>query len=117
MPLKPSDITAQAAGFDWIYVKSYLSLWLGVPDDVLHIFAGLAILTAGALLLRRAPWDWRPWLMVLVAESANEAYDLLQTAYSTGEGNWPSAGHDFGMTLFWPTVILVLFRWLATRAR
>lgn len=117
MPLKPSALVPQATGLDWIYIKSYLSLWLGVPDEVLHIFAGLAILVGAALVLRRAPWDWRPWLVVVVAESANELYDVFQTSYRSGKGNWPSAWHDFWMTLFWPTVVLLLFRWLGARAR
>jgi hypothetical protein len=102
--------------WDWIYVKSYLSLWLEVPDDVLHIHAGLLLVTVTALLLRRAPWDWRCWAVTAVVESANELYDVFQTSYSTDEGNWASAWHDWWLTMLWPTVILLAFRWLARRA-
>lgn len=113
--LKPSDIAAQAGTWDWIYYKTILSLWLQVSDDVLHIHAGLLLLVAAALVLRRAPWDWRPWLVVAAVESANELYDVFQTAYVTDEGNWASAWHDFWLTMLWPTVILLVFRWLARR--
>lgn len=113
--LKPGDITPLAGQWDWIYYKSVLSLWLQVSDDVLHIHAGLLLLIGAAFLLRRAPWDWRPWLVVLVIESANELYDVFQTAYVTDEGNWPSAWHDLWLTMLWPTVILLVFPWLARR--
>lgn len=102
--------------WDWIYVKTYLSLWLEAPDDVLHVHAGLLLVTAAALVLRRAPWDWRCWLAAAVPESANELYDVFQTAYSTDEGNWASAWHDWWVTMLWPTVILLGYRWLARRA-
>ena len=115
--LSPSDIGPLTTGFDWIYWKTYLSLWLDVTDDVLHIHVGLIILVAAALVLRRAPWDWRPWLVVVVVEAANELYDVFQTAYVTDEGNWSAAWHDFWLTMLWPTVILLAFPWLARRVR
>lgn len=111
------DIAPQAAGFDWIYWKTYLSLWLQVSDDVLHMHAGLALLVVAAFLLRRPPWDWRPWLVAAAIEALNEAYDLSQTAYATNEGNWPSAWHDAWLTMLWPTVIVLTFPWLARRIR
>ncbi|MDB5696233.1 MAG: hypothetical protein JWN21_1776 [Sphingomonas bacterium] len=110
------DIAPQAAGFDWIYWKSWLSLYLKVPDDMLHVQVGLLLLTVAALALRRAPWDWRPWLVTLTIESANEIFDVFQTAYSTSEGNWSSAWHDLWLTMLWPTVILLCFPWLSRRA-
>ncbi|MBN8806926.1 MAG: hypothetical protein J0I47_01610 [Sphingomonas sp.] len=113
--LDPSAIHPQAAHFDWIYYKSWLSLWLHAPDDVLHIHAGLLILVVSAWVLRRPPWDWRPYIIVVAIESANELYDVFQTAYVTDEGNWASAWHDFWLTMLWPTVILVAFRWLVRR--
>ena len=109
-------LTPNAGSWDWIYYKSWLSLASGLSDDVLHLFAGMTLLVLFALVLRRAPWHWLPWLGVLVLESANETYDLTQTSYVTGEGNFPAAWHDLWMTMLWPTVILLSFRRLARRA-
>lgn len=108
---------AQGGPLDWINYKTQISLMTGLPDDVLHIFAGLAIVTVAALVMRRTPWHWLPWLAAAAIEFANEAYDVLQTAYSTDEGNIASAWHDFWMTMLWPTIILLTYGWLARRSR
>jgi hypothetical protein len=109
-------LTPNAGEWDWIYYKSWLSLAAGVSDDVLHIFAGLGLVVLFAAVLRRAPWHWLPWLGALVLELANETYDLTQTSYVTGEGNFPAAWHDVWMTMLWPTVIVLAFPRLAARA-
>lgn len=102
--------------FDWIYVKSWLSLYLQVSDDVLHMGAGMLVLTLSAFAFRRPPWHWLPWAVVAVTEGANEAFDLIQTTYWTSEGNLPAAWHDYWITLLWPTVILATYGWLGRRA-
>lgn len=109
------EIAPQAAGFDWIYWKSWLSLYLKMSDDQLHIHAGLILLIAAAFVLRRPPWHWLPWLAVAAVEGANELYDVFQTAYVTDEGNWASAWHDFWLTMLWPTGIALTFPWLSQR--
>ena len=93
--------------YDWTWAKTLLTLDTGVPDDALHLMAGMLILTLAALLLRRPPWTWGPWLAVVLAESANEAWDLTHAA---DEGNWRDSWHDFWLTLLWPTVILLVYR-------
>lgn len=111
--LRPDQIAPMVWPIDWIYLKSWLSLWLQVSDDSLHVSGGLLLLILAALVLRRPPWHWRPWLAVLVAELLNEGYDLLQTTYYTAEGNYPSSWHDLWLTMLWPTVILLVFpRWV-----
>ena len=110
------DIAPQAAGFDWIYWKSWLSLYLKMSDDMLHIHVGLILLIAAAFVLRRPPWHWLPWLSVAAVEGVNELYDVFQTAYVTDEGNWASAWHDFWLTMLWPTAIALTFPWLSRHA-
>lgn len=111
--LRPDQIAPRVWPIDWIYLKSWLSLWLQVSDDSLHVSGGLLLLIAAAFALRRPPWHVRPWLAVLVAELLNEGYDLLQTSYETAEGNYPSSWHDLWLTMLWPTVILLIFpRWV-----
>lgn len=112
-----SNISPQAAGFDWIYWKTWLSFTLGQSDDLLHVHAGLLLLMIAALVLRRPPWDWRAWLCVLIIESANELYDVFQTSYSTNEGNWTAAWQDFWLTMLWPTAVMLLFPIILRRVR
>ena len=107
--------TPLAGRYDWIYWKSVASAVTGMSSDVLHIHVGLFLLIVAALVVRRAPWHWLPWSIVAVFELANESYDVLQTSYSTDEGNLGAAWHDVWLTMLWPTVILLTFRWLARR--
>lgn len=113
--LKPDQIAPMVWPVDWIYLKTWLSLWLQVSDDVLHVSAGLGLLVLAALALKRPPWTFRPWLVVLATEIANEAYDLVQTTYVTSEGNLAASWHDLWLTMIWPSVILLVFpRWGGT---
>jgi hypothetical protein len=95
--------------WDWTYDKVRIGELTGLPDDALHINAGMLILVLAALALRRWPWHWSAWLVVLVAETANEAYDLLQPYYPADEGNIRASLHDLWLTMLWPTIILVTF--------
>jgi hypothetical protein len=95
--------------FNWTVTKIDLSRITGLPDDTLHVLAGMLVLTIAALVLRRPPWDWRPWLIVVLAETINEAYDLSQVVFKTDEGNFRASLHDFWLTLLWPTIILLIY--------
>jgi len=95
--------------FNWSIAKTDLSKITGLPDEALHVLSGMLVLTIAAYLLRRPPWTWQPWLVTLIAETVNEAYDLTQTVFPTDEGNLRASFHDFWLTLVWPTLILLLW--------
>lgn len=95
--------------WDWTYDKVRISELTGLPDDALHIHAGLLILVLAALAFRRWPWHWSAWLVVLIAETANELYDLFQPYYPADEGNIRASLHDLWLTMAWPTIILIIF--------
>ena len=97
------------SSFNWTVTKIDLSRITGLPDDTLHVIAGMLVLTIAAIVLRRPPWDWRPWLITFAAEAINELYDLTQVVFPTDEGNIRGSLHDFWLTLLWPTVILLIY--------
>lgn len=81
-----------------------LILWVedgtGLPDAILHIHAGLAILMITRLLSRRSLGTFIPFAFVVLAELGNELMDYL--AYGL---RWSDTLFDLGNTLFWPAVI------------
>ena len=99
---------------DWRIDKYVLGQAAHVSDDALHISAGLALVIVGGWLLRRPPWHWGPWLIMVAIETLNEGYDLSRPT-GTPESDWASSAHDFVITLWWPTVVLLLFPRLARR--
>ena len=75
----------------------------GASDSLLHVHAGLAILFLARLVTRRSLATPIPFLVVVVAESANEIMDRLTY------GSWrvEDTGLDMLNTLFWPFVLMV----------
>ena len=79
----------------------------GASDSLLHVHAGLCILFLARLITRRSLATPIPFLVVVVAEAANEIMDRLTY------GSWRAAdtGLDILNTLFWPFVLMVGLRW------
>ncbi|SOB79351.1 hypothetical protein SAMN06297144_0503 [Sphingomonas guangdongensis] len=73
----------------------------GLPDTVLHIHAGLAVLMIVRIISGRSLGSFIPWLVVLAAELANEVMDRI----IYGSWRWPDTINDVVHTMFWPTVI------------
>lgn len=78
----------------------------GLPDTVLHIHAGLAVLMLARLVARRSLGSLVPLSIVAVAEGANEVMDRI-TYHSW---RWPDTISDVAHTMFWPTVICIGIR-------
>jgi len=79
-------------------------LWIGdgtgLPDAILHIHAGLAILLLVRVVTGRSLGTFIPFAAVVVAEFGNELMDYL-----TYGMRWADTLADIGNTLFWPLVI------------
>ena len=94
---------------DWETFKVWLSSEFHVSHAVLHIHLGLAIYLLSCLLLRRPLGSVLPWLVVVALELTNEASDFAR--YYVSDWPWTPTNtiEDVINTLFWPTVLLVLF--------
>ena len=98
------------------HLVSY-KIWLidtvGLTNDAMHVHGALLILCVSAILLRRRPDSLWCWLIVFLAELFNEYADLRGAA--PGEATIDAALHDIYNTMFWPTLILILGRFLFPR--
>ena len=89
-------------------------------DDVriefrdLSIDTGVVLMGASALL-RRVPWSWQSWLALLIVELGNETHDMLNPA--SGEDRIGASLHDIWVTMFAPTLLLVMTPWLIRLAK
>jgi hypothetical protein len=95
---------------DWEAAKDWLSTEAHLSHAVLHIHLGLAIYLLTGLLLRRPLGSARPWLVVAALELANETSDFLRYYVSAWPWTATNTIEDIFNTLFWPTVLVVLFR-------
>jgi hypothetical protein len=94
---------------DWEAAKNWLSAEFHVSHAVLHIHLGLAIYLLTCLLLRRPLGSVLPWLVVVALELTNEASDFARYYVSAWPWTATNTIEDIINTLFWPTVLLVLF--------
>lgn len=89
----------------------------GLDKDALHIYFGLAL-----FLLIRLFWRWRggwvvAWLAVLAMAVGGEWLDITRemgdSVLQPDAAHW----HDIWNTMFWPTVLLLVGRWLQPTAK
>ncbi|MDU8946163.1 hypothetical protein [Ovoidimarina sediminis] len=102
----------------WFESKAWVKEALGVSEEVLHVHLGLAVFLGLALLLRRRRFGVAlAWLILLCLQALNEALDARDWIMWTGDVNWRETLADFAQTLFWPTVLLLLWHLRALRGR
>jgi hypothetical protein len=94
-------------------IKTELTELLLMSRDALHIHVGLGIYVLAMLILRRGPASPVPWLVVLAFELANEALDAVHGQHF--DLDITGATRDIGNTMLWPTVALLMARWLVQK--
>lgn len=78
----------------------------GLPDTILHIHAGMAVLLVSRVITGRSLGTFIPLSIVILAEMFNEIMDRL----NFGSWRWPDTVSDVINTLFWPVVICLAVR-------
>jgi hypothetical protein len=91
-------------------VKYWLVQHVGLAKDALHVYVALALFFGAALLFRWPLRSWKPWLVVLAAALAGEAWDLRDSRAYRDPIDLGANLKDVVNTLFWPSVILILAR-------
>jgi hypothetical protein len=108
---------------NWFELKDWLELSTGLDRDSLHIYAGVGVQLAVALLFRRSLASLLPWSFVAVAALANEFYDfaLVPDTSELGLRHYDEAVRDIWNTLLLPSLLMVIARfwpgWLTGRSK
>ena len=96
-------------------IKTGISDFLGVSKDALHIHLGLAIFVALILVLRKSPASLVPWLGLLAFQLINEVIDAFHWRQGVLDIDVAGSLKDIVNTMFWPTVVLIAFRFYQHR--
>lgn len=72
----------------------------GLPDAILHVHAGIAVLMITRLVTRRSLGTFIPFALVVAAEGGNEIMDFFNYGWRLDDTIL-----DIANTLFWPLVI------------
>lgn len=84
-------------------------LWIGdgtgLPDSILHIHAGMAVLLLVRLVSGRSLGSFIPLAFVALAEAGNETLDYMVYGWRPAD-----TYSDIANTLFWPLVLSLAIR-------
>lgn len=83
----------------------------GLEKDALHIYVGLAVFFATALIFKKPLKSMWPYLAVLAIAVAGEFFDLRDDLANWGRWRWKASLHDIANTQFWPAVIMMLAKY------
>lgn len=102
---------------DFQQFKLVMLGYTGLGKDALHIYAGM-----GLFLLVRLIWRWRggwvlAWLTVLALACTVEWIDMKAEVMASTLQPDPEHWHDVWNTMFWPTVLLLVGRWLQPKPK
>lgn len=97
----------------WFEGKAWFESQIGMLNDQLHVHLGLFVFLTRAVLLRRRRHGMiLAWTVVAALQATNEAFDARDWINWTGTVNWSETIKDSVATLFWPTVLLLIWRWV-----
>lgn len=106
------------SGFVWYQVKLFIEHASGISMDALHILVGFTLFLLAARLLKSSVASLLPWLVLLVLELLNEAYDLQVELWPNFVSQLGEGAKDIILTMALPTLLLVTARqrphWLVT---
>jgi hypothetical protein len=90
---------------------------LGLSRDACHVYVGLILFLVPLLVLPKRRAAGLAWMLVLLAALAGEALDRSEDLRLLGYWQWRESIHDLWNTLFWPTVLYLLFRFRLLRRK
>ena len=101
-------MTRQSSDLLSLYIEfiHWIGDGTGLPDTILHIHAGMAVLLLARLLTRKSLGSLVPLAFVVVAELGKEIMDRLHY----GSWRWPDTSMDVLNTLLWPAVLSLAIR-------
>ena len=102
---------------DFQQFKVVMRGFTGLGKDALHIYAGM-----GLFLFVRLIWRWRggwilAWLAVLAMACTVEWIDMKAEAANSALQPDAAHWHDIWNTMFWPTILLLVGRWLQPKPK
>lgn len=95
----------------WQDLKTVMEEQLHLSRDAMHIYAALIIFLLACWIFRWKPSDWRPWLVVLLAQCFNEALDMASMLEDDGVIWIWSSVKDTVNTMITPTLLLIAARY------
>jgi hypothetical protein len=95
---------------DFQRTKMFLIDHTGLATDALHIYVALILFIGSCLLFGWKAWQWKPWLLVLMAAIAGEVWDIRNIIPENDPVRPWSNWQDIWNTMLLPTALLLCSR-------
>lgn len=92
-------------------MKIFLVHSSDLAKDALHIYVALALFLGSCLLFGWKGRQWKPWLVVLLAALAGEAWDIRDTLANGSSLRIGANWKDIWNTMLAPTVLMLATRY------
>ena len=97
----------------WYQLKIWVQFELGMSKDLIHINFGIGAFLTATMFLRKRKYGFLiAWMTVACLQTLNELLDARDWIRWTGVVNWKETAKDYFITLFWPTVMLISWKWI-----
>ena len=91
-------------------LKIVISNVIDLSKDAIHIHIGLVVFFMAAVLWKKGRIEFICLLPVIIIAALMELLDLHDDFIALGYMRWSASLHDIINTLFWPIIIVVLYR-------
>ena len=91
-------------------LKLHILSFCHLSKDAAHIYIGLLTLFIWVLLSRKPLGSLKSVIPVLMVAVTMEFLDLRDDLNSLGHMRWGASFHDIINTIFWPVVIVFIFK-------
>ncbi len=95
----------------WHQLKDGVELASGWPPASLHLVFGVIAQLLFAALMKTSLADFRPWVLVLLLELVNEAYDFWFERWPLLAQQAVEGASDLGATMLLPSLLLLVARY------
>lgn len=90
--------------------KGYITNFLGMPSDSVHIYVGLLALFFAVFILKRNPRSWSALVPCFILSILMEIFDIANKFIDFGVLSADGSFHDVVHTNLVPFILILLFR-------
>jgi hypothetical protein len=87
----------------------------GLSKDAIHIYVGMAVFSAWIVVLKKTVYSLKSVLPVLAIALVMESIDLWDNFHTVGKLRLLASLHDILNTVFWPLMVIFLFKFIRKR--
>ena len=91
-------------------IKLQIISFFNLSKDAAHIYIGLLAFFLWVVLSRKPLGSLKSLIPVLILAAVMEFFDLRDDLNSLGHMRWSASFHDIINTIFWPAVIVFIFK-------